>query len=161
MNAHEMIKTLADAFETRTRTNTKEPYVCLKDDVPERCTEVMRLSHGDMLPDDTRYAMCRHVVAMLTEFSPEDWEDDADAVREGAHEICDGLVDVYTSRLTAWLASHNDRIGYVTQAQEEYGPAGDVEKSLMAGQFAEYSEIYDSIVGTVLRMAEEAESEEA
>jgi len=140
---------LLDAFETRTRDNG-ETFLALKEGHPEWMTDCLREAHGDMMPDNTRYRMIREVVSALTERDEDEWDD-------AEHEICDGLVDVYTSRLTAWLASHLDRVCYCDEAQFE-GLVRDnagVEERMRVGQFLEYQEIYRTVVVFLRERAED------
>lgn len=140
-----------NTLERDTRNNG-ETFIRLKDGSPEWMTDAIRKAHGGMLPDDTRYRMIRDVLSSLTDREPDDWED-------AAHEICDSLIDVYTSRLTAWLASDINRVGYVTEAIEEYGRGRDPAHEIAMGQFREYEEIYGSLVRSIEERAEEENDE--
>jgi hypothetical protein len=145
---------LASSFELATRDNG-EKYFRLREGHPQWMQDVIRAAHGDMMPDDQRYEMIRDIVGCVNERDPSEWEDS-----DTAHEICDSLVDVYYSGLTAWLASHIDRIGYCDQAAEDMGAvSGDMNQRLMAGQYTEYQEIYYSVVQSVLALAEDADDE--
>lgn len=157
-NRENLARALADSFEQRTRDNG-ETFYCLTDNAPEWMREAMRDAHGDMLPDDTRYRMIRSAVYSLTDYSPDDWED-------CLHEMADSLVDVYTADLTAWLASHIQRVSYCDEAASEYGLESndgarfDTAQFLMRGQYAEYIEILSALVSAITEQAEESETVE-
>ena len=136
----------ADQFEARTRANG-DRFDCLKDEAPEWMGDAMRDAHGGMMPDDWRYSAARSIVEALA--------DDADPDDMG--ERIDGLVDVYTGRLTAWLASHGARVGYCDEAAAEYGPFDSVDRLLMAGQYRELEEI----AGALIQAIRDQESDEA
>lgn len=141
---------LAEAFESAERSNG-DTFYKLRDGSPEWMTDAIHAAHGDMLPDDWRYKAIRAVAQAMADLDADSDLDDS------AHEACDSLVDIYTSGLTAWLASRADRYCYCDDAAEEIGVesgAGIIQR-LQLGQFAEYREIWDS-----LRQALEAEAEE-
>lgn len=148
--ATQLMAELNAAFISFPRANG-EAFVKLKAGAPKWMTDVCRDAHRDMMPDDTRYRMIRDVVAMLDERPADEW-DDSDVM----HEICDGLVDVYTARLTSWLSSHLDRLGYCDQAASEGLLADDADMSsrMSTGQYLEYQEIYSSIVASIQELAE-------
>ena len=131
-------ESFADSFIAKQRDNGNTFY-CLTDTAPEWMREAVQAAHGDMLPDDWRYAMIRSAAQTLFEYEPDEW-------RDLDTEIADNLVDVYTSSLTAWLASHNARVAYCDQASEEYGPADNMEQSMQRGQFCELLEIVRSLI---------------
>lgn len=151
MGFKERIETLSDAFETRTRDGTGESFRALKRDRPQWCQDVVREAHGGMMPDDSRYVMIESVVDAIHDFLRYDEDADRDAIEEHSFEACDGLVDVYTSGLTAWLASHGDRVGYVSQAVSDglIEAGAPIDRQLAVGQFEEYREIYSAIVQAV------------
>jgi hypothetical protein len=74
--------------------------------------DAIREAHFDgRLPDDWIYESARSIVDSLSEH--DDPDDDT------KHEICDGLVDIYTGALIAWLAQNNLNAGLVDEAQRE------------------------------------------
>ena len=130
----------AAAFEPATR-NDGTTFARLKDGSPDWMTDLVHAAHDDMMPDDTRYSMISECADSLTEYDPESWS-------ENAFEICDGLVDVYNSARSKWLASHLGRAYYVDQAQEEglIGYDADTFTRLGCGQFMEYQEILSTLI---------------
>ena len=154
----ETARQLADAFETRTRAPEAggAEFVCLKDGAPQWVKDAVFAAHGNgsMLPDDWRYRMIREVADALTERDPEAWEDTG--------EIADQLADIYNATLTAWVASHLSRIGYVDEAVESglVEPEAGLSRRLMVGQYLEYQEIAGALIATIEERAEEVDAEQ-
>lgn len=126
-----------EAMERRKRDNGEGFYV-LKVGSPDWMTDVIRAAHGDMLPDDWRYATIHNLCSALS--------DDHDDIEDARGEIVDGAVDVYTSALTAWLASSVHRLAYCDQAAQEFGAPDNMTKALQFGQYAEIDEIFGQLV---------------
>lgn len=145
MTPQETARAFHDAFEIRTRHNGR-PFLCLKDGSPQWMTDIAQAAHGDMMPDDVRYSMIYRIASDLE--NAEDWEE--------LHELIDGNVDVYTYRLTEWLASHVDRVGYCDTAFGEglVNPDHGLVRLIAAGQYQEYSEIAYSLVQSLTEQAE-------
>jgi hypothetical protein len=142
MTKEQVAKDFAEAFEIATRTNG-ETFYRLKDGSPKWMTDAVWAAHnrGDMLPDDTRYAMIAEVADVLANTDPDNWSD--------THEDLDGLVDPYNGALLKWVASHLSRAVYVDEAISEYGWPGDLFKALAQGQYVEYTEIAASLVASL------------
>lgn len=144
---------LAAAFETRNRDNGAE-FVTLRDGAPEWMTEVIHAAHGDMLPDDWRYAAIKSLAEDIS---------DASDVEDERHEIVDGNVEIYTSRLTGWLASDIRRINYCDEAAEEYyggAPSredGGLIKLLQIGQYRELDEVFGLMLSALEEIADEGD----
>ena len=102
--------------------------------------ELCYAAHDDMMPDDWKY---RFIVDAL------DLIADADDVDDVTIEP-----DVYTSDLTAWLASHNDRVEYLTRAIEDYEPK-DGFTALSIAQSIEREEVFYSVLSSIRSMIEE------
>lgn len=155
--------TFAGAFETRTRApeNGGAQYVCLADNAPEWCREIVYSAHnsGDMLPDDIRYSMIREVADEIAEILAVDPEADLDDER---HERVDSLVPAYNVERTSWLASSLHRAGYVDEAREEGLIAADAPlfELLGAGMFQEYSEVWGAVADGLQEQADEADEPE-
>lgn len=100
-------------------------------------------THGtEMMPDDWRFQKIAH---MLSHF--QDYElNNIDDIREIVNEVVDGLVDIYTSDLTKWLASRLQRIEYVDEAIKNYGKGESVVNDLMAGQYFEIEEMAGRLI---------------
>lgn len=140
----DVARRMARRFTQRTREDGTK-YTTLTDEADEWMRDVVREAHGDMLPDDWRY----EAIASAVEFIAE--EDDADDRQD---EWADGYVDVYSSALIEWLGSHGARAGYVQEARDDFGDAGeDVWEEIRRGQFYEAREV----IGLVLGALEEAQ----
>lgn len=129
------------AFVSAKRDNGDKFYK-LADGSPEWMTDAIHAAHGDMMPDDWRYACIRGLCSSIADSSdPED--------ERG--EIVDGEVDVYYVKLTAWLASHGARMGYCDSAIEEglCDPTRGVSAILQAGQYAEIDEVWGQLVSAL------------
>jgi hypothetical protein len=129
------IRTLADAtrnlFVKATRANGST-YWKRTDSAPEWVETMVHDAHGDMLPDDQRYAFIVEALDALSE------DEDPDNVFLEP--------DIYTHELTAWLASHADRYGYCDRALEESGASfTNTIGLLQAGQSAEKAEVLASV----------------
>lgn len=142
MTSSMTIQTLAaevsSMFEARTRADGSK-FVALKGDAPEWMTDLCREAHGEMMPDDHRYAF---ILEALDALGADDDTDGSDVYLEA---------DVYTGELTAWLASRVDRFGYCDEAVEEFGMEtfpGTVEL-LQMGQAREKNEVLDSVRGSL------------
>lgn len=146
---------LADAFVTFKRDGSDETIYKCKDGTAQWITDAVMAAHGDMMPDDWKYEHCSHVADAIVETLE---YNDADLDRLEVGEIADDLVDIYTASLTAWLASHLDRVGYVDDA--DHAEEADLGDLLRAGQYAELSEIADALAEAIRERAEELEGED-
>jgi hypothetical protein len=137
---------LAANLERRKRDNGKT-FVCLTKDAPEWMTEVIRVAHGDSMPDDTIYSMIESNAEALAAVDEQDADDAFDAIAEIEAPI-------YNSDLTAWLSESLNHIDYCDQALEEYGSdLGGIIALLSAGWKKQQEE-----VGSLLLEALEAEA---
>ena len=102
--------------------------------------ELCYAAHDDMMPDDWKYRFIVDALNLVAE------ADDVDDVTIEP--------DVYTSDLTAWLASHNGRVYYLTQALEEYGET-DGFRALACAQAFERKEVFYSVLSSIRSMIEE------
>lgn len=116
--------------------------IILKHGAPEALRDSVLNAHGDRLPDDWIYNKYHGVLDAFAGYTIED----ADGLDDNRAEIVDGLVDVYTSDLTAWLNSHNANVYYLTEAQEEYGAIEDGFKLLMLAQYKAIDEIAGEVI---------------
>ncbi len=125
-------------FEKANRTNGVE-FWKVKDGAPQWVTDLCFASHSDgaMLPDDWRYVfIVEALVALEEEIELEP--------------------DIYTSELTAWLASNVNRVGYVDDARDEWG--GDLKSifdELQLGQLTEKREVFDQVTAFLEALIEE------
>ena len=165
------LKDFAGSFERRERGNAKsgsgEYFYCLKDDAPDWMRDACRAAHGDdLLPDDFRYSViagaAEFFLEQATEYLGEDAPVDApvdcfDDIDQ--HEFCDGMVDIYTTNLTSWMASHLSRVGYVNEAKEQglLGDDASIETQMMAGQYMEIRDTVDLLASFLMGVEEESE----
>ena len=133
-------------FYRKKRKEDDEKMITItKDDAPEWVKDMVHAAHGDMMPDDYRYEFITDALYAL------EANDDADRARDELEP------DIYTSDLTAWLHSRNDRMSYVDDARAEYGDTGDVSTSdaLMRGQLMEKLEVFDAVHAALDERADE------
>jgi len=139
------VQKLAKFYETffyRKTRDDGEEFWLVKDDRPEELKELIHEAHGDMMPDDHRYEFILESLTALANY-----EDPDDAI-EGIES------DVYTSDLTSWLNSRNDRTYYLTEAIEEYG-VKDGFDALSLAQYQEKSEVFWSVKNSLENTVEE------
>ena len=158
MTFQDIMKELSAAFVSDTRTDGGR-FWKLRDDAPKwlQGSDFALAVHqavDDRAPDDWVYESMAHLADTMAGYD----FDDADAARDSVSEIADGAVDVYTSDLTAWLASRLDNVALVTEAREELGPSDDgVDREIMRGQYLGLERIAYAII---LAVEEEAEARE-
>jgi hypothetical protein len=135
-------------FEQAERSNGDKFYRT-KDQTPEWITDLIREAHGERFPDDWIY---KAVVEVLNELSDSDYEtvEDADDVRS---ELVDGLVDVYTASLTAWLASDVRNVYYLGEAMEP--EPRDGFQLLGMAQYHAYDEVFGAVLTALGNRLEE------
>lgn len=139
----QLAQTYAACFVTDKRDDGTA-FVKTRDGSPEELQALCMHAHGDMFPDDHRYAFIEEVLIALSE------TEDPDEIQLEA--------DIYTHELTGWLNSRADRCGYCDEAVEEYGsrPATTFEL-LQWGQAFEKAEV----LGLVREWLEERAGSEA
>ncbi len=116
---------------------------------------VMREIHeslDDRMPDDWVYEAASSVADAFVDHKA----DDADSARDDAHEIADGLVDVYNADRLRWLASHLGNAAIVDEACAELGcePDADTFTRIGIGQYEAYSRIANAVIDAVNAEAE-------
>lgn len=135
-NERTLARSMAARFTRRTRDNGTE-FVTLTDAAEEWMRDVAREAHGEMLPDDWRYETLASAVEFIAD--EEDWDD-------RRYEWADGVTDVYTSALAAWLGSSVQRFAWVDMAREEFGQDDEpLTTWLMRGQYLEACEVFDLV----------------
>lgn len=102
--------------------------------------ELCYAAHDDMMPDDWKYRFIVDALNLVAE------ADDVDGVTIEP--------DIYTADLTAWLASHNGRVDYLTRVLEECDTTDGIEAIAMAQAF-EREEVYFSVLSSIRAMVEE------
>ncbi len=127
-------------FAQGTRDNGSTYWYC-DDTSPDWLESLCLDAHGDLLPNDWRYDFIVRSLSALSE------SDDPDTARDSLEP------DIYTAELTAWLASHGERLGYVDEYVSEYGWPGTFE-ALQGGQLAEMQEVYSSVYTSLDNLTE-------
>ena|ERR1700747_398049 len=122
------------------------PVVKLRDNTAQWIRDAVREAHGEMFPDDWVYDMCRKVASSIVEALE---YGDFESVRDRQPELVDGLVDVYTSDLTAWLHSHVYRVGYCDEASDGYEPDNGIVGRIMQGQYFEIGQIFSALLSAI------------
>jgi hypothetical protein len=143
----ETVQTLAqrmvDAFESKTRA-TGETFYSLREGTDrEWMSDVVHAAHGEMFPDDFKYATVLAVCEALA--------DGTDLAGDDFHEWCDSQVDIYDRERADWLASApGTRAAYVDEARFEFG-GGETPllDQLGRGQYMEIAEIAQSVVDSL------------
>jgi hypothetical protein len=124
VTVQEKAKEFRSWFELGKRDDGSE-YWSVKDNCPfpELLRDMCREAHEDMMPDDTKYAFIVEALDALEDADePEDVELEA---------------DIYTAQLTAWLASHLERVSYVDDAADVGVEDRGLSFLLMRGQYEE------------------------
>ena len=130
----DLMKELALTFEAAKRDDGTI-YYKLKKSPPDWLPEnFMRDVHESVdgpsprLPNDWIYTQTAYAAVTLADY--DDPHDD-----DIAHEVADGLVEVYTASLYEWAADHGNNRALIDEAEEELGKAEDHEKAIMLGQY--------------------------
>lgn len=140
-----LAKELSQALVHDKRNDGSE-FVKLADGSPEWMTDVVRAIHGDKLPGDTTYRFIERCADAIA---------DADDSVDLQDVIAEMEPDVYTGKLTAWLAARVDHVYYMTQALEDFG--GDVKDGfalLATAQKCQIEEIGFALVSELEKLAE-------
>jgi hypothetical protein len=147
---NELAREALEWFETGTRNNGEE-FVKTKEGRPDWLENLIFTAHGNMMPDDYRYKFIEDALQYIS-----DQDEDADLDRPEIE------ADTYTSDLTKWLNSRNDRVYYLSEALEEYG-TNDGFQALYLAQLCERGEVYDSVLSSLRELcgAQEGEEEQA
>ena len=140
-SVQDLAQTAWGSFELAFRDNEDDSsqYVRVREGSPEWVTDLVRTAHGDMFPDDFRYQCVWSACECIA---------DADDPEDAAHEWADAFVNVYTSDLLTWLASHLSRVGYCDDAirDEQWNIDSGIVGLISAGQYNEAREVYDSVL---------------
>lgn len=152
--AHEFYK----AFAQRERHESDEGgrdvrFWCLADGSPEWMRDAIQSAHFDgRLPDDWIYEQCRAIAGSLEERESVDCDDQ--------HEICDGLVDIYTGALTSWLEQHTGNAGLVDEAMAEglCDESATIAQRIQSAQYMALTYICGALVSAIESEAEERDA---
>lgn len=111
---------LTDYFERNARDKWSKA-----DNMPEWLYDAIREAHDGEWPDDWRWDTCYAIC------------DNIDYGDTDPSSLADGLVDIYTSDLIAWLAADTSRAAYVDDAYAEYGTGEEfsVTGAIALGQY--------------------------
>lgn len=155
-NFKTVMNELSNAFERRSRDNGDRFYT-LKDGSPEWMAGTIYSAHNAIdgrLPDDWIYEAVHSLACNYNT------HDDADECRDEESEVCDGLVDVYTSALTTWLASHLGNVALCDEAADEFGleEHNDIDHRIRMGQLLAYQRISGALLECVEAVAEDRDN---
>ena len=139
MTIKQAAKEMLDNLERKKRSNGDD-YICNKESIAWQ-EEIIHAAHGDKLPDDYTYQFIYEALCAIVDAADGE-EDDAIYAIEP---------DIYTSGLTAWLASRNDRLEYLTQAIEE----GAKDNALAWAQSIEIREVAEAVLNGIRKYIEE------
>ena len=145
---NELAKEALGWFITDTRDNGEE-FVKTKEGRPDWLKNLIFTAHGGMLPDDYRYKFIENSLQYIA-----DQDEDADDL--DCPEI---EADSYTSELTKWLHSRNDRVCYLTEALETFG-IKDGFAALQLAQLREREEVYHSVLSSLRELYDAQEDDE-
>ena len=115
--------------------------------LPMWLTDLILAAQGDMMPDDYRYKFIEDALEIIAE---------ADDNSLDCPEI---EADIYTSDLTKWLHSRNDRVYYLTEALETF-VMRDGFVALQFAQIIEKEEVYWSVLESLRELCKDQEDEE-
>lgn len=142
MKIYKQAKIYLDYFEIKDKPGSDNGHIVVfKPGKPDKLQESVYDAHGDKMPDNWTFDIYHSILSNIVDYEPETIE----ALEEIRHEIVDGLVDVYTSSLTSWLASHNSNAYYLDEAVKEYGSPGEGSNMLMLAQFMAIDEIFTEV----------------
>lgn len=133
-------------FETKNGENGILTYTW-KDGSPQELKDLIREAHGDMMPEDYKYAW---VVDSLQIIADDRDEESIEA-------------DIYNRDLLNWLSSHLDRPGYCDQYAEEFGVDSNnfsIINVISGGQYMEKMEVYRSVLNSLEEILEEMEDDD-
>ena len=141
----ENIKNLAqigvNSFYTVKCDKDRQPnefFYLKNDDAPKWIKDMVREVHGNMFPDDYKYAYIVDALEALAE------ADDVDTARSIVHEN----VDIETYRLFHWVQTHTDRLARANDASDEF-VLDTIEGFLKAGQYMERDEVFTIVLDTL------------
>jgi len=138
--------TIMTPFTQATRTDGST-YYTLTNDAPDWLREVVYEMHDDEGPNDWRYETAAYLWDQLADRDPSELDD-------AIHEVSDGLVDVYTSGLTAWLHDVPSRVQYLSDYLADYGPNDDAVAILMGGQYLAIAQMASLLVEAIREHAQ-------
>lgn len=142
---NELAREALEWFESGTR-DSGEKFVKTKYGRPDWLGNLIFAAHGDMMPDDYRYKFIEEALDLIAN---QDIDLDCPEIE----------ADIYTSDLTKWLHSRNDRVYYLTEALETFGMK-DGFQALQSAQIIEKEEVYWSVLENLRELCKDQEDEE-
>lgn len=133
------------AFLTTSTRPDGSTFYRLADNAPQWVSDLVYSAHGDMMPDDYRYRWSAYALEAFSSY-----DDPETAIYEIEPEP-------YNSQLLAWVSSNLIRIAFVDDAMDN--GSSDLISALAAGQAAEMSEVYYSVLESLVTELEEMEAE--
>lgn len=136
-------------YKAFTRENPREVWA-LVESAPKWMYDAMVDAHFDgRLPDDWIYEHARLIIGELSERESPDGDD--------VHEICDSLVDIYTSALASWLGDNARNVELCDEAQREGLLAADatMEQRIQAAQYMALTHIAGALLSAIEAQASE------
>lgn len=148
-----MISKIAGRLYGQMETATREDgskFWRAKEDAEEALHDLIHEAHGGMMPDDVRYEMIANVLSELSEL---DEDDDRETAEDRLREM---EPPVYNADRIAWLGSNLNRAQYVDEAVSEmgYSKDGGLFDALGWGYLAELREVADSVLSSLVEIAE-------
>lgn len=126
-------------FEVQDRKG--EDIVVFGPDASQELKDSVMKAHGERLADDWTFGIYYSILGSLIDSGAKTVE----KAQEMEDEIIDGLVDVYTSDLTAWLNSSVDNVFYLERAVKELG-AKDGFQILAGAQYLAIEDIFQEVL---------------
>ena len=150
MTTYDLARAMQDALERKERDNG-DVFVTLREGSPAWMGDVVRIAHGDMLPDDTRYLMIEAAIDAIAELDTDD--DPADAI----HTLPE---PIYYDDAARWLSTYaGRRMEYADNARTDGYVADDATTwdRLAAGIVYEQLEVFDLVLSTLRDLADDGE----
>lgn len=109
----------------------------MKEDRPDWVYEMVKIAHGNYLPDDFKYEFIVETLFTLSENTEMEIDDLLDQI-EG---------DIYNSDLLKWVSSNLERADYINEAQESFSLKQDTDfyDRIRCGQILEKQEVSQMI----------------
>jgi len=149
MDLNKKIENYLNAFEYKQKGEDKEnKIIVFKADRPSDLFDSVYKAHGERLPNDWIFNIYYSILESLSGYEIDSMEN----IDDKRAELVDSLVNVYTSDLTAWLASDINNVYYLTEAIDQY-EAKDGFRALATAQ----SIFIDEIFGEVVSLLESGE----
>lgn len=155
MNISELAQTYYDQFTTKkvTRDGEEKTIVHFVDNRDQALYDSVYSAHGDRLPNDWIFETYRAILGSISDYSIETIDD----LHDNRGEIIDGLVDVYTSDLTAWLNDSNYNVSYIDDAIREFGAPEEGTSVLSQAQYMAIDEIFGEVATLLENNIEESD----